>query len=420
MRKRRPNKRSRKPPVRRASLVVSKLSAEGEGISGSVRIPFGLPGETVDVDIAGQSAAIVTRSHTSPERFPPVCQHFGRPGDACGGCTLQHLGADQARALKEERLLRSIRSVYPKAELAAIHQSPERSRRRAKFSVANGQVGFRELQRHRVIDLYECSVLDPQLFSIVEPLRILANDLRALFKTFDVQVTRTENGLDVAIMKMDEASLDLNARERLMRFADDQNIARLSVGGLPFAERHPPSLSLGGASVILPAGGFLQATRAGEAALIKEVTEAMADADTIVDLFCGLGTFALPLSQGGRSVIAADGAVEAIASLNAAARAAGRKISANVRDLFARPLRADELKDVDAAVFDPPRAGAREQAAQLAKAAIPTIVAVSCNPATLARDVGGIAAWYDLERLVLVDQFGWSAHVEAVAVLKRR
>ncbi|GGY39760.1 RNA methyltransferase [Parvularcula lutaonensis] len=356
------------------------------------------------------------RQTDAEDRHEPVCPHFGLPGDGCGGCLLQHLGADRALELKEERLLSAIRRFFPDAEIAAVHRSPPKSRRRAKLAVRPNAAGFRELAGKKIIDLQSCDVLHLEIFGLLAPLKELA---KTLDETFDAQVTCTATGLDVAIEGIDESELSLRAREALVDFAQERDLARLSVDGVPMAERRTPRIELGGVSVTVPSGVFLQATFEGEKALIGEVLAACKGAASVADLFCGLGTFALPLSARAK-VFAVDAAGPAVASLDAAAKAADRPIEAEARDLFKRPLMAGALKPFGAIVFDPPRAGAGDQAAEIAASGAETIVAVSCNPQSLARDAEKLAAAYDLTRLALVDQFGWSPHVEAVAVFKRR
>ncbi|MEM9989714.1 MAG: hypothetical protein AAF723_09375 [Pseudomonadota bacterium] len=143
----------------------------------------------------------------------------------------------------------------------------------------------------------------------------------------------------------------------------------------------------------------------------------MAEARHIADLFCGLGTFAIPLSKNAQ-VQAFDGEARAITALQKAVGSTGRPLLASKRDLFQRPLLPDELATFDGAVLDPPRAGAKAQMEALSQSSIPTIVMVSCNLATLARDLKLLSDRYHMTDLYLVDQFLWSPHIEIVAVLK--
>ena len=164
---------------------------------------------------------------------------------------------------------------------------------------------------------------------------------------------------------------------------------------------------------------FLQATREGEAALVAAVCEAVGGAARVADLFCGLGTFALPLSQKA-AVLAVDAAGPAVMALGATARSAGRRVEVQHRDLFRRPLSPDELNRFQTVVLDPPRAGAKEQVANLAASTVPSIAYVSCNPASFARDAKTlVAAGYRLQRIWPVGQFRWSTHIELVGQFSR-
>jgi 23S rRNA (uracil1939-C5)-methyltransferase len=177
---------------------------------------------------------------------------------------------------------------------------------------------------------------------------------------------------------------------------------------------------MGRAAVVLPPSAFLQATAEGEAALARLVAAHVGDAKHIADLFAGLGPFALRLAERAR-VTAADVDADAIAALKRAAATPSLKpVVAEVRDLFRRPFAVSELGSYDAVIFDPPRRGADAQARELAAAAVPLIVGVSCNPATFARDAKIlVAGGYRMARVTPVDQFRYSAHVELVARFER-
>ena len=172
----------------------------------------------------------------------------------------------------------------------------------------------------------------------------------------------------------------------------------------------------------LPPGGFLQATEAGEAWLAAFAERALAGAKKVADLFCGAGAFALRLARA-HEVFAADSDPAAIAALaRAAATTPGlRKLDAETRDLFRRPLRADELASFDAALIDPPRAGALDQARALAASALPLVVSISCNRGDLRprRAHSHRAAAFGLKSVTPLDQFRFSAHVEIAAVFRR-
>src|SRR5690606_15744113 len=183
----------------------------------------------------------------------------------------------------------------------------------------------------------------------------------------------------------------------------------------------PPAVQMGKATMELPIGSFLQATEAAEAELAALVLEGVGRARSVVDLFCGVGPFTLRLAEKAR-VLAADSDRGAIAALEQAVRhTRGLKpVTGLRRDLFRDPLAPAELDSHDAIVFDPPRAGAEAQAREIARSKVRTVVGVSCDPASFARDAAILAAGgYRLESVTPVDQFAWSAHVEVVGVFRR-
>jgi 23S rRNA (uracil1939-C5)-methyltransferase len=203
----------------------------------------------------------------------------------------------------------------------------------------------------------------------------------------------------------------------LAALAERRRLARLTRHGELLAQRASPGLAMGRARVLLPPGAFLQATAAGEAELARLVLAHCAGAKSVVDLFAGVGPFALRLAETAR-VLAADSDADAIAALRRAASATSglKPVETQVRDLFRRPFVAVELKSFDAVVFDPPRQGAQAQARELAASAVPVVVVVSCDPATFARDARILCdGGYRLMRVTPLDQFRYSPHVELVA-----
>ncbi|WP_051881626.1 class I SAM-dependent RNA methyltransferase [Parvularcula oceani] len=415
--------RRTKAPATLRTLDIDRLGRSGDGLSGDIAVPFTLPGETVTAKVAARKGRVERIEAASPLRAAPPCRHFGLPGDGCGGCRMQHLRPDDYAQWKRDRLTSALGRVLGEVPTPAAYASPPRSRRRAKlafFRTRSGvQVGFRRLGDERVVAIEECHVLTPELFELAHALRPLIGVLPESRGVVEAMVTMTAAGPDVDVTSADEPALPLPAREALSRMAEALDLARLSLGGVALVERRTPAIGLGGLEVALPAGAFLQATREGEAQLQGLVLDGAGEAERVADLFCGVGTFALPLSQRAR-VYAAEGDRQAVDALKAAARRGGRKVEAEARDLFTRPLLGKELDAFDAVVLDPPRAGAAEQCEALARSAVPRIVYVSCNPDALARDARTLSGCYNLTRLSLVDQFLWSPHIEAVAIFERR
>ena len=249
--------------------------------------------------------------------------------------------------------------------------------------------------------------------------RALSGDLRGLMKPLDIGVTATLDGLDVDLRG--SGPLERAEAQKLARTADALDLARVSNHGEVVIERRPPRVAFGEALVRLPPGAFLQATEAGETLLAEFAEQALADSKRVADLFCGAGAFAVRLARR-REVFAADADAAAVVALaRAAATTPGlRKLAAETRDLFRRPLRADELAAFDAALIDPPRAGALEQSRALAASALPLVVSISCNPATFARDARIlIDGGFQIDAVTPLDQFRFSPHVEIAAVFRR-
>lgn len=434
--------RRSEPQVIGASEVeveISRIGEQGDGIAetrlGRFYVPLTTTGDRVRVRRLGHrgdgfAAALVAVLSPGPGRAEPPCPHFG----ACGGCILQHLADEHYAAWKTNRVTAALARVgLADCPIGPLVRTPPGGRRRTTFAVSrqnekpNVRLGFKRRGSHSVVDLAVCRVLDPLITSLLTPLRGLLDEILPPNGRASVTVTRLDGGLDVLL----EGNLvaDAQGRERLARFALEADLARLSwrpEGGgpvEPLALRRPPRAVFGGVPVAVVAGGFLQASSAGEAALVAAVQEAIAAASPVADLFSGSGTFALPLARAGAGVHAIDADAAAVEALLAAARTStiASRLTCERRNLFTRPVAASELARFAAVVIDPPRAGARAQAEALAGSAIPVVVYVSCNPTTFARDarllIGG---GFRLEKVMPVDQFLWSAHVELAAVFRQQ
>lgn len=384
---------------------IVRVAARGEGVTADGRhVALAAPGDRVADD-----GAITP----GPHHQTPPCRHFPE----CGGCQLQHLDDASWAGFLTDRIASSLAAHGIDAAIRAPALSPPRTRRRATLHFDRGRLGFTAEASHTIVDMRECHVLAPELFALVAPLRRLLGGFR-LKRRADVHLTLADQGVDVLI----GASPDgLAAAEALTAFCTTHGLARLSTDdGLgPEArwEPQPVTVTFGGTPVPLPTAAFLQATREGEAALVSAVREALSGAGTVADLFAGLGTFALSLEG---KVYAAEGARDAVLALKTGAGRSGRAVFAEHRDLYRRPLTAAELDRFDAIVIDPPRAGARDQAAALASAKVGAIAYVSCNPSSFARDAETLVqGGWRLDWVQPVGQFRWSTHVELAARFTR-
>ncbi len=390
--------------------TIVRVAARGDGVTADGRhAALAAPG-----DILNPDGSLTPGPH---HQVPP-CRHF----PICGGCQLQHLDDAAYARFITDRIAGALAAHDLETDVRAPILSPPRTRRRATLhaEVKGGRVsiGFAEQSSHALVDVQECHILAPELFAVVAPLRKLLARL-GVKRRANVQMTSCDQGVDLLIGARAEG---LAAAEAIIAFCQANGVARFAIddglGPETRWEPEPVTVNLGGVPVPFPHGGFLQATADGEAALVAAVREAIGPAATVADLFAGLGTFALSLDG---KVYAAEAARDAILSLKAAAGRAGRQVFADHRDLYRRPLTAQELDRFDAIVLDPPRAGARDQAAGLAAARTPVIAYVSCNPSSFARDALALCdGGYSLDWIQPVGQFRWSTHVELVARFSRQ
>ena len=392
--------------------TVVRIAARGEGVTESGRhLPFTAPGDMV------QPGGIAL---PGPHRAVPPCRHFPE----CGGCQLQHVDDQAYGAFLIDRIASALAAQGIAApDIRPPHISPPVSRRRASLRAERKGtlvlLGFNAEKSHRIIDMRECHILRPELFALVAPLRKLMGELLGPRGGGGVRMILADQGADILLEKVNVDGLKAN--EALAAFAETHRLARLALddgyGPQTRWEPEPVTVTLGGIAVPLPHGAFLQATAEGEAALIAAVREAVGQALTVADLFTGLGTFALSLE--GRS-LAVEGDRDAALALKGAANRAQRPVFVDHRDLFRRPLDEKELGRFEAVVLDPPRAGAKEQVALLARCAVPRVAYVSCNPSTFARDAKMLVeGGYRLDWVKPVGQFRWSTHVELAACFSR-
>ncbi len=413
-------------------IDVAEIGAQGDGISeseaGRLYIPYAAPGDQLRVRVGrpkgdGRAARIESILQPAEVRQKRVCRHFG----ACGGCALQHIRDDAIADLKTGFLRRAlVRKGLQDISIQPIFTAPPGTRRRVRMTYRRGShttLGFNRRASRDVLDIAECPVLCPGIAILLGPLRDLCGAMEALGASGDLQVTETETGIDLMLVPARKAGPDLAARETAAAFAERHDLCRIawqSAGTWePIAQRRPALVSFAGVPVAIPPTAFLQPGKAGENAIIGIVTRALEAAapKKIADLFAGCGTFSLPATRFA-PVLAVEGDAEMTTALDRATP--DRNLTVATRDLQRDPMTAEELSEFDAVIFDPPRAGARPLANALAASRVEMVVAISCNPATLARDLRILVdGGYRVAQVTPIDQFTWSAHVEAVAVLKR-
>lgn len=316
----------------------------------------------------------------------------------CGGCLYQDLPEDAYLKKKQTFIVRAFADHGITVTPEAIRQIPIESRRRATFAFSNGHVGYNALKSHRIVDITECRLLKPDILHFLPTLR---QWIQQLGGRGDVSVLATNSGLDIHIKTSQPVKPDLKRLEQLAVMASDPAVVRLSYNGTPIVSKLP---------LPFPPDSFLQPSQEGEEELVRLLLEQTQGIKKAVDLFCGGGTFTKPLLSQGIRAIGYDCA-ENVRTLG---------VSGRVRDLFRSPVPAEELNDADLIILDPPRAGAKAQTEQIALTTVPKIVMISCNPATAARDAAVLinAGWH-LTRVVPVDQFTWSNHIEIFCVFEK-
>lgn len=432
------------PSAAAFEVAIETMGGRGDGVAmrdgEAFYVPLAVPGDRVRVQPTekrgdGYGARLLEVIAPGPSRAVPPCPYYGE----CGGCALQHMTAEASRDWKRRRVVDALvqnglgdAGVEPTESVPIATEDPLGGRRRATFAASRAgaavHVGFNARGSHRVVDVGHCLLLTDALDGLVAPLRVLFADVLADGGRAQAIVTDLAPGLDVVLVLADAPGLA--ALERLAAFAADNGVRRLSwrlkAGGPvePLAQNGPCQVHFGGVAVDFPPGGFLQPSLAGEARLSRLVQEGVGTAASAADLYAGLGTFTFALAAGGRRVHAAEGDAASVAALTKAAARVGLsdRVTAEARDLDRRPLGPIDLAPFEAAVFDPPRPGAPAQAKALAATpSLKRIVAVSCNPATFARDArflveGGFA----VDRTCPIDQFAYSPHIEIVAWFSRR
>ncbi|WP_375655277.1 class I SAM-dependent RNA methyltransferase [Bartonella sp. AA83SXKL] len=406
------------------NVIIDHIGANGYGTfktsHGFIYVPFTLPGECAEITVHGKYATYITLKEKSSERIDTLCQHFGE----CGGCALQHWHMDAYRVWKQQLVVEALKKYGLNNVVAPLIECKPYSRRRitltASMTPQGQKVGFNRYLSHEIVALEECPVTRLEIMSKLDDIRSLCALVSNHAKRFHITITSVENGLDIALSGC--VIRDERVRQKMISAALSYGIIRLSVDGEVLVEREKPEIYFGDIRVEFPSGGFLQATCEAENIMGNIILTHLKKAKNAVDLFSGVGTFTLRMAKK-MNVHAVENNEDALRNLNTAARfATGLKtVTCEKRDLFRHPLSVKELECFESVVFDPPRAGAEQQVRELAKTTVSRIVAISCNPTTFARDLSLLfSGGYTVEKIIPIDQFLWSPHVEIVAVLSKK
>jgi 23S rRNA (uracil1939-C5)-methyltransferase len=402
------------------------MGHRGDGIAdaptGPIYVPFTLPGEVVTAEpVAGhpERRQLAEVEQPSPDRVAPISPYFG----TCGGCALQHWALPKQQEWKRQKLIEALAHVGLRPDITPTIDAHGEGRRRVvlharRRSDNTAEVGFAAARSHQIVPIDHCPILAPSMADAIPVAWAIADAVNSN-KPLDIQITAADGGLDIDVRG--SGALSAGQTAAIAKAVEAHKVARITRHGELVAQRAQPFLAMGSARVPLPPGAFLQATAAGEETLASLVLDHVGKAKTVVDLFCGVGPFALRLAGTAR-VTAADNDQPALDALKrAAASTAGLKpVTTIQRDLFRRPFTSLELKPFAAVVFDTPRQGAQAQAREIAKCSAPIVVAVSCDIETFARDAKILTeGGYKLEAVTPVDQFRYSPHVEIVAAFTK-
>ena len=418
-------------------ITIEAIAAGGDGIAQHeghpVYVPKTAAGDTVRAVITeknaqGSYASLQEILESGPARMAPPCSFYTR----CGSCSLQHISPEAYRHWKVERVQTTLAKNGITPEIFdPPHFIHAASRRRATFTARRTKAGlifgYNQSRSHVIEDISRCIILAPALDEKLQALRKPLAALMNVGDVLDVLLQKVGSGFDMLLTgplkNKDRLSYDQNeALSAIMNLGIARIAHRPKINSAPETLLNQGAVmkNFGMLSVAIPPGAFLQASDEGEDALVHAVLDyAGAAPGPSADLFCGAGTFSGYLAGRVPKLYAADSEGASLGALKTACRNAAH-ISVQKRDLFKNSLSVDELSAFSCVVFDPPRAGAMGQAQALAGSSVARVIAVSCNPATFARDAkilqeGG----YALRRLRVIDQFVYSAHVEIVALFTR-
>ncbi|MCX7343424.1 MAG: hypothetical protein NT128_04705 [Proteobacteria bacterium] len=426
--------RNQLPPIvsvetGRVLRLNQKCFSEVLSDSGDVELPFCLPGEEVEFEKVQYPKKVNNYFKKvikpSLERQDALCKHF----TTCGGCLLQHVNENFYKEFKSSLLNQAfINNNLNPYIIQPIKVVPVAQRRRANLeAVKKGDklfMGFHRLQSHQVVDMEECPVLTKPLQDSIPYLRQAMDNLLEPFQKSNIFVLEIDGLVDIGIEIQGVNKISEPQRAMLKDIAIQANWTRLQFRHRKFydliLQKEPINAQFGKLAIPVDPWAFLQASSIAESWMndvIKQTLDESGPQTSLLDLFSGRGTFSGTLLNYGH-VDAFEGNSKAIALLSSAGK--GLSLNAQVRDLFEKPLSVKALNNYSAAVIDPPRAGADSQVQQLAESLVPTVIYISCNPETFARDAKTLEdGGYSLQAAYPIDQFLWSAHLEVVGVFKK-
>lgn len=430
---------------RTLTLRIDGMTSEGQGIGRSGRdvyfVPGALPDETVTVALNGRrkkvwQTRLLSIDETSPQRTEPACPHYQR----CGGCDLQHLEYSAQVDFKQQRVEREF--YRQKLDVATWHapltDSPWHYRRKARLGIRYGKdsdqvyVGFREGRSEHLTNIDQCRVLPERSILDWQAWRQLIAKLDSRSKLTQIEVIAADNGLALVLRSLSHVSdHDVSMLVEHVAQHDHEQGVSLQLWlreGKHAGERllYPAAATtlhhqVSDMPLQLQLSDFFQVNGAVNRAMVQQALEWLQpESDAVVwDLFAGHGNFSMPLATRTRRVIAVEGQDSMVTSLERQANALALPLQAIQADLSKADSLAG-LPEPDAVLLDPPRAGAADAVRQLISRRVPRILYVSCDPATLARDLRSLCdGGYFIEQAGMMDMFPQTHHVETMVLLSR-
>jgi 23S rRNA (uracil1939-C5)-methyltransferase len=432
------------------TAFIKDTTLDGRGVTDTEKAAF------VDAAVTGEKvrfqrqrtrkgydeAALIEVLEASSARVTPACENFG----ICGGCSLQHLNAETQLELKQDALfqaLQRIGNVSPGNVLEPLAGRPLGYRRRARLGARlvekKGRVlvGFREKRSSYVAEMQRCETLTPELSRLIPELSSLISAMRLRKQVPQIELSMGDNAISLVFRVLQEPEAE--DRQKLIDFAATHNVqVWLQTGGpntvRPLLDEVPESLwyELPEFDLRLNFGplDFIQVNQDMNRLMVAQAMQLAAPqpGERVLDLFCGIGNFTLPLARIADQVVGVE--LDPVMVEKARANAAANSLE-NV-EFFAADLSADMSdkstrpewwgKGFDLVVIDPPRAGAQEVLQQIAATGASRLLYVSCHPGTLARDAGVLCSelGYNLRSAGAMDMFPQTSHVEAMALFERQ
>ncbi len=353
----------------------------------------------------------------------PPCKHF----DDCGGCSMQRHSEDKYYAIKQNLISETAERLNSFAEVLPIVKVGKYSRRRADFKVSVNKgdinIGFFKHQSHEVVNIQECLIIEKEIFQLLEPLKKLLSTLKKPSKVYSISVTKILNGFDIILKSTKKIVFDEIA---FQNFIQDNSIKSLYLdiknieGQIKLHDEDSSKFLFKNNEVSIPPNSFLQASEAGQEAIIDFIFDNVNVAKNIADIYSGCGTYTIPLiSERGAFVTSYEGSTDMISALvnNLRNLNLSHLNTSQVKDLTKTPIKPDALNNFDLVIINPPRVGATRQISEISKSTIKRLIYISCDRRTFEADSKVlINSGYNLKKIQGIDQFYWSKHIEIASL----